>query len=371
MNKPAKYEMVVDAKAMTITVGPKVFDVPDLARRKECDFGLKEEICGIPQTVRDNKEWNKFYAAQLGCRFNYRFFGANYRLWITDKMEQRTGNLLKWDGKNWMAFNLELVRRAHAVLPHVNEAERDRLHHLIPIILTFTASPQAIRAKIGRGAWRRVANNAISRNLLIMNATLRCRLDRQDEAFSRLLDMPSGVMRGIHYAIGEAEMIAARITPKKRPREFQQTAHLVEDTRRMVLPGEFNPHWGLARMRQEHEAATRMIMQRRYSSKAFAPEWAFQEGPYIATLLTSQADIATEGEVQHHCVASYARSASHGECAILRIEGKERATLSVVRGAIQQVYGACNRPVSDECRAFAFTVATRFEAERTKLREAA
>lgn len=371
MHRPAKFEMVVDPKAMTITVGPKVFDKPDLARRKEWDFDLKEEICGAPETVRDNKEWNKFYAAQLGCKFNYRFFGANYGLWIAGRMERRTGNMLKWDGKNWMAFNTDLVRRAHAALPYVNEAERDRLHHLIPIILTFTASPQAIRAKIGRGAWRRAANNTVSRNLLIMNATLRCTRDRQDEAFSRILDMPSGIMRGIGYSVGEAEMIAARITPRKRPMEFQQTVHLIEDTRRMMLPGEFNPQWSLARIRQEHEAATRMVMQKRYSNEAFAPAWSFQDGPYTATLLTSQAEIATEGEVQHHCVASYARMAAHGECAILRIEGKERATLSVMHGTVQQVYGACNAAVSAECKLFASKVAVQYTGDLINARKAA
>lgn len=367
---PAIHEMVVDPKAMTITVGPKVFDKPDLIRRKEWDFDLKAEICGYPKGEREAKAWNKFYAKMLGCKFNYRFFGANYGLWIAGKMEQRTGNLLRCDGKNWRSFNSSLVDRAHAVLPYVNEAERDGLHHLIPIILLHKAPPHAIRAKIGRGAWRRVANNAISRNLLIMNATLRCTERRQDEAFSRLLDMPSGVMRGINHAIGESEMIAARVTPRKRPIEFHQTTHLVEDTMRMLLPGQFNPQWSYARIRQEHEAATRAVMQGKFSDKRFAPDWSFEESGYSATLLTAQIDIATEGATQHHCVASYASEAARGRCAIFRIEGKERATASVVRGAVQQVYGACNKPVSDECRDFTFKMAARF-ADSTKLSAAA
>jgi hypothetical protein len=79
-------------------------------------------------------------------------------------------------------------------------------------------------------------------------------------------------------------------------------------------------------------------------------------------LLVSQADIATEGATQHHCVASYARWAAMGKYAVFRIDGKERATAGVVGHVVDQVYGACNAQVSDECRAFASKVAARYAA---------
>jgi len=368
----ARYEIIRDDRAMTITVGPKVFDKPEVSRRAEWAFNFKAGICGEPEVSRDDhKAWHKFYAEMLGPKFNLRFFAANYWLWIGERMTQRTANMLKYDGKNWRIYSTDLVLRAHAQLPYVQEAERDGLYNLIPLILTHGASPQAIRAKIGRGAWRRVANNSVSRNRLIMHATLRCKQESQAEAFAKLLEMPSGVMRGIQYEIGDDEVIAARITPRKRAREFQATVHLVGDTRHMLLPDEFNPQWGYARMRQEHEAATKAIMQRRYSTKVFAPEWSFQEGDYSATLLNSQADIATEGAVQHHCVASYARSAAMREYAVFRIEGEERATAGVRAGLVDQVYGACNARVSDACMAFARKIAAKYTASQILTQQAA
>lgn len=358
-----RHEIIQNDQAMTITVGPKVFDKPEVSRRAEWDFDFKSSICGSPEISRDDhKAWHKFYADMLGPKFNLRFFAANYWLWIGERMTQRTANMLKYDGKNWHIYNSDLVLRAHEQLPYVNEAERDGLYNLIPIILTHRASPQAIRANIGRGAWRRVANNSVSRNRLIMHATLRCKESAQADAFDKLLEMPSGIMRAIKLEIGDDEVIAARITPRKRVREFQATVHMIGDTRRMMLTHEFNPQWGFARMRQEHELATKAIMQRRYSSKVFAPDWSFQEGEYSATLLTSQADIATEGAVQHHCVASYARSAAMREYAVFRIEGKERATAGIRAGFVDQVYGACNARVSDDCMAFARKVATKYTA---------
>lgn len=350
--------MVLDHQAMTITVKDKVFDKPDLFRRPEWDFELKGEICGFPDTPRNTKTWNKFYSEMLGCKFNWRFFGCNYALWIGGKMTQRTGNMLKLEGRHWWHFDHDLVRKAHAVLPYVNEAERDGLYHLIPIIIALGKSPQEIRATIGRGAWRRVANNSVTRNKLIMNAIRRCTRKDHDNPLPRLLEIPSGVLREIHTA-DDDEIMAARISPKMRGVEFRETLHTVRDTRRMLLPSEFNPEWGYARIREEHERATRALVKRQYSDKKFADEWTFSEGGFSAQLLVSQAEIATEGELQHHCVASYARQAAMGQYAVFKIEGKERATAGVINGRVDQVYRACNEPVSDACKAFSYTLATK------------
>jgi hypothetical protein len=367
--RPARFPMNVDHKAMTIAVGNRVFDKPDLVRRPEWDFEFKGEICGHPDTPREAKAWNKFYAEMLGCKFNWRFFGANYHLWIISKMTQRTGNMLRYEGRHWKRFDTELVLKANTVLPYVNEAERDGLYNLIPIIIAFGAPPQAIRAEIGRGAWRRVANNSVTRNKLIMNATRRCGRENKF-VFLKLLEIPSGVMREIHTA-DEDEIIAARITPRKHGLVFRETLHAVRDTRRMLLPNEFNPEWGYARIRHEHELATRAVMQRRYSDKRFADDWVLEENGYSGRLLTTQAEIAIEGELQHHCVASYARQAAMGQYAVFRIEGKERATAGIVKGRVDQIYGACNSPVSDACKAFSYTLATKYAAHLSESSKAA
>jgi hypothetical protein len=361
MHPRAKIEMATDPVAMTIRVGEKVFDKPDVIRRPEIDFQFKNEIC--PTTIGIGpgpKSLHKFFAEMLGPRFNFRFFAANYWLWIGNRMTTRTGNLLRYEGRYWQKYDAALVALANANLPYINEAERDGLYHLIPAILYYGASPQEIRAKIGRGAWRRVASNSLSRNLLIMRAARRSYRFKGD-AFVRLIDIPSGVLPAIREGGDQDEVIAATITPRKRVNEFENTLNIVRDTRRMMA-NEFNPQWGLARMQREHEGATKLIMQRRYSTKAFAPAWQFAENGFAADLLTSQADIAAEGAIQHHCVASYAHNAAVGQYAVFRINGKERATAGVIGTRVDQVYGACNRQVSDECKAFAQKVAARYAA---------
>jgi hypothetical protein len=58
--------------------------------------------------------------------------------------------------------------------------------------------------------------------------------------------------------------------------------------------------------------------------------------------------------------------ARRGDYAVFLIEGKDRATLGVkIKGnqaRVDQVYGACNRPVTDDCLAFAYLVAGEYTA---------
>lgn len=76
----ALYEIEQDAEAMTITVGPKVFDKPEVARRAEWDDTIKASICGSPEVPRDqHRLWHKWYAERLGPKFNLRFFAAKAR----------------------------------------------------------------------------------------------------------------------------------------------------------------------------------------------------------------------------------------------------------------------------------------------------
>ncbi len=237
--------------------------------------------------------------------------------------------------------------------------------NIVPLIVCFGASPQSIRALIGRGAWRRAATNSVSRNMRILHAMGRSKL-REDEPspdiFVRLLEFPSGVLRAVNGATDD-ERIAARITPRRKPVDFQNTVHLVADTKRMLADA-FNPMWSYARMWREHEEASRQILRGKFSEKRFAEPWAFKEAGFTAELLTSALDIAAEGGSMHHCVASYAKLASHGSYAVFRIEGRERATAGVRFGRLDQVYGACNANVSDECDTFARKLASEYAAAR-------
>lgn len=400
----ARHEIIADPKAMTITVGAKVFAEPKLTRRKEWDTSVKDEIVpfpGLPEVAPPPFDWSaptekavehdaqvqqrnnlehrlriKFYTERLGPKFNRRFQAANYWLWVGNRMTQRSADMLRYPGKQWREYDPGLVVLANHALGHVNEAERDGLYHLVPAIVVFGKSPHEIRRAIGPATWRRIAANSRSRNMRIMQAAMINAVERT-ERFVRLLDCPSGHLAGIGRAfmamdLGD-ELIASRLASRKTVGELEVTRHLVHDARRMGV--QINPLWGLARLQREHNDAVREVRTRQFSPKPFADVWLFSQGDYTATRLVSRLDIVMEGDTQHHCVGSYADHAAAGKYVILRVEGSERATvgLALTNGgwwAVDQIYGACNAPVSNKCRAFVTKAAEAFR-EAHDLREAA
>lgn len=360
----AVHHIISNPETMSITVGPMRFDRPVLGRFPEMWTHVKAQICG-PSDHNDLKGMYQHYARLLGPKFNRRFQAANYWLWIGNRMSDRVGNMLRHEGRHWKQYNDDLVFGANEALPYVNEAERDGLLHLIPIIITFGEPPQKIKRRVGQGVWRRAAANSLTRNCLLMNAVRRRRAEMElDDAFARLLEVPSGVIRAIQLG-DEEEFIAARLTHKKRIEDYTETLHLVRDTMRM-LGRQFNPNWSLTRVIIEHNAAVRESYSRKYSNKRFADECLIERAGFTARLLTSKLEIATEGATQHHCVGSYAGMAAGGSYAVFQIDGKERATagLQSNKGTwrVDQVYAACNRTVSQECMDFARFVASQYPA---------
>lgn len=361
-------EMVSCPHTTTITVGDTVFDKPYLMRVPEYEFFIKDLICG-PAPATEMAERHRFYAERLGPRFNYRFYAANYWLWVGCPFQERTQNILRAAGRHYRHYDGYLVTLAHAARPYVQEAEQDGLFHLIPLIIAFGTSPQQIARMVGRGAWRKLASFSLTRNKLLMHAIVPGKLDAGPAKASDLVErmhLRSGILRWVPLSDQDA-VIAARLARKCDLFEFHSTWTEVRDVRRMV--GErFNPRWSRARMAEEHERAAREAIAKSYSSTRFAPDWSFSDNGYLATLLTSPAEIGTEGAIQHHCVGSYARDAEAGRYAVFRIEGSERATLGMRASrngttfSVDQIYGVCNSQVSEKCELFAKTVASAFRA---------
>ena len=81
------HEIIADAKAMTITVGPKVFDRPVLVRIPESWTNIKRDIVDAGDLWKP-QDLNRFYCRHLGPKFNRRFQAANYYLWIAGRMTE-------------------------------------------------------------------------------------------------------------------------------------------------------------------------------------------------------------------------------------------------------------------------------------------
>lgn len=361
-------EIVTDRENMRLTVGPKVFEEPHLWKIPEWSYDLKQEITPHPNVEElSQKDRNKFFCASLGPKFNSRFLGANYSLWLGDRFTTQTKNMLRNGGRSgWNVYSKALVMKANKAREYVLEAERDGLTHLIPAIVLFGLPPQKIRREVGGATWKRIAANSRTRNMLLMQRAQYLSGKEPAQDFVTLLDYPSGVLLGVH-GIDLASNISAKIAPQKTRQGFEQTRHTVYDAIQMIGDG-FNPSWSLKRIIEEHDKAVTVSRTKEYSDKAFDEHWSFEKDGFSATLLTSPLQIAVEGGTQHHCVASYWKMASDGEYAVLRIDGPERATLGARKhtGAWfpDQVYGACNAAVSKKCEQFAFEATIAFNKHK-------
>lgn len=302
------------------------------------------------------RDWHRTYAQYLGSRFNHRLYGAAFDAWCGWASKQ-VRPFFSFDGYQWRALNEATVRAAIEVRDHIEQAERDGLLHLVPAIISFKDSPQGIKARIGRAAWKRIAANSKTRNHKIAQMAVRFSVPTAD-AWEAGLQMRSfGLHRaGLHGERDnpEAFVHADRICPRADVRQLDEIVHLVCDTRRM---GEYNPAWSLSRLHREHDGQAERIAAQDYPTRPFcAPQVVTVDG-FTFTRLISQAEVAAEGITMRHCVASYAGSCQIREYAVFRVEGPERATLGVSlygnQRGFDQLYGVCNARVSDVCRSAA------------------
>lgn len=95
--------------------------------------------------------------------------------------------------------------------------------------------------------------------------------------------------------------------------------------------------------------------------KAPVPDVADVAGYSFVALRTLRA-LREEGQVMHHCVASYANDVRKGRCSIasVRRDGVNIATLEInAKGVVTQIKAHCNRSVDqavrDACEEYAFT----------------
>ena len=377
MGRPAKFEITQSIKDKTVTVGEKVFTEPNLMRRKEWDFFIKSRLIpshalrpsalpvddfGLIDDGANQAARNKVSCEYLGPKFNRRFQAANYHVWIKPYMQQSTADLLRLSGKNWWQYDDNLVLKAHNVLEHVNSAERDGLTNIIPAIITLQDSPKNIRARVGRGAWRKIANMSKTKSAKIMRLFSGRDFDDIDSLYVAMLDLPSGVLPFVEPT-SAIDRLSAQLCNRKNLRSFIDTNRLLHDAKHM-LGDNFNPAWSLSRIKKEHDYEAKRLARLRYSDRPFADEYTFSHDGLIASLLFTPALVAEEGFLQRHCIASYAKRCRKGRYAAFRVEGRERATVGIgfEGGALprlDQVYAACNQPVTRETKVFANLLVSR------------
>lgn len=370
MQTHSKYELSSDPVHKIVRVGDKEETEPSFFRRAENDVNFKNGF--LPDVDQyhggDLKEANLHFKQMLGPKFCLRYKAAHYHTWIAPHIPRDVANMLTFTGRHWRTYDHRLVQRAHNVLPYVLEASDDNLPQIIPAIVTWQKSPQEIRQEVGRSTWRAIHAMSKTRAKKIMQ--LSCMTyDSNDnvDRFIGFMGIRSGVLPFITQA-GKPEIMASNLAAKMDFETVNHVVAMVRDTEHMGV--DVNPEWSMRRLMREHDNAMRNRAAKEYPSERFADDWSFSQDGYTATYLASQSDIALEGMTQKHCVAGYAGLSEQKEYAVFRIEGRERATLGLralgMQWRFDQAYGAYNKPVEADTRAFCIYVMDQFIRDRAQ-----
>jgi hypothetical protein len=236
-------------------------------------------------------------------------------------------------------------------------AERDGIPQVAPILLAFSGRPDEVRARIGKGLWKRVHHSCLKSNISRAIAKITTRLD-----FATIMEIPESALRetvGQCKSSGESAVtVAARIA--KTRAEMREAVMLARDTARMG--GSPNPKWSLRRLREEHDRLARDLALKDADPTPWADPWEWCHDGFRFRRLVSNADFAAEGRVMRHCIAGYASRARRGDETAFAITGDERASASFDRGGHIEIKGRHNRLVSTRCHRSAIAMWAAFNA---------
>lgn len=251
-----------------------------------------------------------------------------------------------WYIPNW-AMCGRWARFSRWVMKHrsiIRQAQMDGIEQVAPICVAFGMPPDMVRAKIGKGLWKRVHASKLNHNVHRGHLKLTTRLD-----FETIMAIPTGALNEAHGMIKrrDEQAFAVAVQMAKTRADLRRILHIVADCQRMGV--QINPQWSERRLNEEHDMQARAWAKRTASPTPWADPWSCEINGYSFTRLVSDADYAEEGQIMRHCVASYASAGRSGRETTFRIEGAHRATVSFGRGGHIEIKGKFNSPVPATC----------------------
>ena len=267
--------------------------------------------------------------------------------------------------------------------PLLEQLELDGLLHLAPMVMLFGQSPSGIRELVGKGLWKKLARNSLTRNYYLYRIFHEETLNRVEPgSFARVLrglnELPSKVLQqsGLNltdvlsapgseiFIRDNAPKLAVTATSVKHEIfrnmfvvKLRRLCSLVNDTRRMwnllQLDEQNISRWSVKHLEEVHNTLVLEYRARKTrNQKVWAPLEDFEDGDYSVKFLRDTNQYIEEGVKMHHCVASYASMAVEREYIAASIRYKEERFSTIGFKVIEtnsirmdQHYMACNKQV--------------------------
>lgn len=273
--------------------------------------------------------------------------------------------------------NLEAMYRSKAVM---DAYKKDGLDNLIPFAFRFKKTPKELKELFGKGLWKRLCANSMTRNKYIANYCKYMSDSTLKNMVRTLSYFPSAILkRGYKYLHFEGEVAlllrdgytASFIASPEGIRMI----HMLNDTGRMAARRgvEFNPEWSVKRILALHEELTALqnaeAQERLYNrhkntvaetnalEEAQTKASIYQSEGVTCVLLDTPTKLLKEAKDMKHCLAAYASRVLSGKYlaySVTAVDGT-RSTLGLrvdfkndkVQVVFNQHYGYCNEIIKD------------------------
>jgi len=250
----------------------------------------------------------------------------------------------------------------------MDQALKDNQENIIPILLILGDDAKACKESLGKGLWKKVCRNSLTRNGLIYQHCNNRSIELEDT-----LKIPSTLLKehsrsnsgwGRESVLWSVETLKSSKRLKDSKTLLHRLQDLAADTRKMSgqLSLPFNFKWSENKMKEKHEEYTLKInlLKDIEDTKEFTccstliPSVGYKG--YTATLLNTKKLVKEEGVEMKHCVGSYAEDCALGRYAVYSItdeEGSRFSTLglrkaNLVEFKFSQHYMSHNRQVKNE-----------------------
>lgn len=283
-----------------------------------------------------------------------------------------------------------LIKRFHENKDIILQMYADGQQNLVPFVLKGFLQDRSLpelRKELGKGLWKSLCNNSLSRNKLVAKRSY------STDSVAHVNSLPSSYLLSghicavspsiDHFTVANSKGSWSKPPAYRRGGVIANLRTLFLDTRDMAgqLSQPFNPEWSVKRMQEQHDKYVEMVNARKYSKD----EWKSVQGlpdkieydGYAAHLVKSPYELHQEGDAMRHCVASYAQRIDKGEYLVYSLrdsEGDRVSTLGLHKQPVgdeevwltQQHYGKFNRRV--ECqkqKTLAFAVEVALQEDTT------
>lgn len=275
---------------------------------------------------------------ELGCSAKVLMNHVNklmYKVFVSDLNQKHVKSFgINPVNKQLIGFYIDKVRKHHELL---NQVEKDGIYNIAPFVLHYGMQPQQLKEKFGKGAWKRLCKNSFHKNSLLIN---------KPTCWS---DVPSSLLKNVDtsYILQIHETRYTKLFEWLKlhfkgswgnKKVISRASDIFLDTLRMAsdLDENVSVKWNPEKIKKCHDEFAKRISRAQFSDKKFnwVDDFKVQEftfGSFTATLLTSAAQIAEEGDAMSHCVGSYASYSKEGSYLVYSVkkDGERYSTIGL------------------------------------------